>query len=31
MALILLGITAYIASTLIGDIKFKNVVPDGVG
>jgi hypothetical protein len=25
MALILLGITAYIASTLIGDIKFKNV------
>lgn len=30
MALILLGITAYIASTLIGDIKFKNVVPDGV-
>jgi hypothetical protein len=30
MALILLGITAYIASTLIGDIKFKNVVPNGV-
>jgi len=30
MALILLGITAYIASTLIGDIKFKNVVPNGI-
>ena len=30
MALILLGITAYIASTLIGDIKFKNIVPNGV-
>ena len=30
MALILLGITAYIASTFIGDIKFKNVVPNGV-
>jgi hypothetical protein len=30
MALILLGITAYIASTFIGDIKFKNIMPNGV-
>ena len=30
MALILLGITAYIASTFISDIKFKNIVPNGV-
>ena len=30
MALILLGITAYIASTFICDIKFKNIMPNGV-
>jgi len=27
MALILLGISVYIASTLIGDLKIKNVAP----
>ena len=30
MAFLLLGITVYIASTLMGDFKFRNIVPDGV-
>jgi len=30
MAFLLLGITVYIASTIIGDIKFKKIIPEGV-